>query len=292
MIRLFLVWALLGSTAMARQGCPDVRSTAYLAQQISLADVAFSKMDEEAFRKARWASQRGVACLGEPVQPGQAAAYYRMEALGSFLDGNHAQTVGFFKSMLQVAPNYMLPEGLAPNGHPLRVNFEVAQGTVPMVGDPVARPMEGVIRIDGKVALELPKDRPYVFQHLDGEGRVQISAVVGIGVEPPRYTMGRGMQTAGQVRRNTSATVSRAKRSGPAISVNVPLASIAAVTAAVSGVTYAVAASNETRFWDPTTADSELKSLRDRTNTLVWVSAGAATVSVTTGVAAFVVGEF
>ena len=112
MIRLFLVWALLGSTAMARQGCPDVRSTAYLAQQISLADVAFSKMDEEAFRKARWASQRGVACLGEPVQPGQAAAYYRMEALGSFLDGNHAQTVGFFKSMLQVAPNYMLPATL------------------------------------------------------------------------------------------------------------------------------------------------------------------------------------
>ena len=292
MIRCFLLWALCCAPAIARQGCPDVRSTAYLAQQISLADVAFSKMDEESFRSARWASQRGVACLGEPVQPGQAAAYYRMEALGSFLDANHAQTVGFFKSMLKVAPNYLLPDGLAPTGHPLRVNFEVAQGGVPLIGDPVRRPIDGVIRVDGKVATELPKDRPYLFQHIDNEGRVQISAVVGIGVEPPRYAVGRGVQTAGQVRRNTTTTVTRAKRKGPAIRVNVPLASVAAVSAAVSGVTYAVAASNESRFWDPTTADSELESLRDRTNALVWVSGGAATVAITTGVAAFVVGEF
>ena len=107
----FLAILFAGSLSASAQGnaCPEQVSTATLAQHISAADLAFSSMDENAFRTARWSAQRSLRCMGEAIQTGQAAAYYRMEALGSFLDQNHAQTVGFFKSMLKVAPTTSCP---------------------------------------------------------------------------------------------------------------------------------------------------------------------------------------
>ena len=102
-MRWILLWMFTVTTAAAQDGvspavpskggCPQLVSTAALSRFISEADMAFSTMDEEGFRAARWTAQRTIKCLGEPVQSGQAAAYYRMEALGSFLDQNHAQTV-------------------------------------------------------------------------------------------------------------------------------------------------------------------------------------------------------
>ena len=120
----FLAILFAGSLSASAQGnaCPEQVSTATLAQHISAADLAFSSMDENAFRTARWSAQRSLRCRGEAIQTGQAAAYYRMEALGSFLDQNHAQTVGFFKRA-QGQPHYILPDPMAPAGHPLRIDF-------------------------------------------------------------------------------------------------------------------------------------------------------------------------
>ena len=131
MIRIIILWVLSIAVASAQEGCPETVSTATLALYITEADMAFSTMDDNAFRSARWTAQRAINCLGEPVQPSQTAAYYRMEALGSFLDQNPAQSVGFFKKMLGIAPNYILPEPMAPMGHPLRVDFEVPKAVFP-----------------------------------------------------------------------------------------------------------------------------------------------------------------
>jgi hypothetical protein len=61
-------------------------------------------MDAKAFRAARWQADAAVPCLGEAIQVGQAAAFYRMQALGAFMDKEHAKTVGWFKSVFAVAP--------------------------------------------------------------------------------------------------------------------------------------------------------------------------------------------
>jgi len=288
-MRWILVWLCMVSTASAKSACPELVSTAALSRYISEADMAFSTMDEQAFRTARWSAQRAVPCLGEPIQAGQAAAYYRMEALGNFVEQQHAQTVGFFKSMLKVAPHYLLPEAMAPDGHPLRVNFEVAQGTVPVEGKPVSRAGDGVIRVDGRVATEFPQDRPYLFQHVSDAGIVLTSTVVGIGVEPPRYGTMRGFQNANAGTRQEAV---RVKREPKPISFNVPLAAVAGGATVLSGITYALAVSSETKFWDPTTPKKELPQLKKNTNTMVWISGGAGAVAVGTGVSAFFVGEF
>ena len=297
MIRLVLFWCFVSTSAFANESCPEVISTATLSRFISEADMAFSTMDEQGFRTARWSAQRAVPCLGEPIQPGQAAAYYRMEALGNFVDQQHAQTVGFFRSMLKVAPNYLLPEAMAPEGHPLRVNFEVALGSVPVAGKPIPRASDGLIRLDGAVAGEYPTDRPYLFQHVSDAGTVVASTVVGIGAEPPKYATGRGHQSANAAARSKPSTVA-VKRSPVAngakkpFRVNVPLAALSGGAAVVSGITYAIAVSSETKFFDPTTPKQDLAKLRQNTNTLVWVSGGFATLAVGSGVSAVLVGEF
>ena len=286
-----MVLALLVGVASAQgpDGCTELVSTATLAQHISKADMAFSTMNEEDFRAARWTAQRAIACLGEPVQAGQAAAYYRMEALGSFLDQNHAQTVGFFKSMLHVAPNYMLPEPMAPANHPLRIDFEVAQGSIAPAGTPIRRAADGVIRIDGRVASESPVDRPFLFQHQRDDATIARSAVVGIGVELPKYAFGRGVQTEKTGRRIATETVV-AKRSPQKLNFNIPLAATAAVSTAVAGIAYVAAMGHEAEFDDPETPRRDLPDLRQQTNNLVFISATAASVALTTGTAAFVIG--
>ena len=298
MIRIILLWCLFSATAAANDSCPEVVSTATLSRFISEADMAFATMDEQKFRSARWAAQRAIPCLGEPIQPGQAAAYYRMEALGNFVDQQHAQTVGFFKSMLKVAPNYLLPEAMAPEGHPLRVNFEVALGSVPVAGKPIARASDGYIRLDGAVAGEFPTDRPYLFQHVSDTGVMLSSTVVGIGANPPHYATGRGYQNANMAPARSGPKPVAVKRSPVASNdktpfrVNVPLAAVAGGAAVISGITYAIAVSSETRFFDPTTPKQELPKLRKNTNTMVWLSGGFATVAVGSGVSAVLVGEF
>ena len=291
-MRWVVVWMLMVSTASAKDGCPQLVTTAALSRFISEADMAFSTMDEQAFRTARWSAQRAVPCLGEPIQPGQAAAYYRMEALGNFIEQQHAQTVAFFKSMLKVAPHYLLPEAMAPDGHPLRVNFEVAQGTVAPEGKPVSRAGDGVIRVDGRVATQFPQDRPYLFQHVSDAGQVLTSTVVGIGVDPPRYGTMRGYQNANAGTRQGASSPTPINRERKPIAFNVPLAAVAGGAAVLSGITYALAVSSETKFFDRTTPRQDLAQLKKNTNTLVWVSGSAATVAVGAGASAFIVGEF
>ena len=289
MIAFLLTIAVGTASGQGRTGCPEAISTATLAQHISQADMAFSTMNEEDFRAARWTAQRAIRCLGEPVQSGQAAAYYRMEALGSFLDQNHAQTVGFFKSMLTVAPNYMLPEPMAPADHPLRIDFEVAQGTISPPGKPIRKAADGVIRIDGRVANEMPVDRPFLFQHQRSDASIAASAVVGIGVEAPAYSTGRGLQTEKTARRVPTDVVT-VKRSRQPLNVNLPLAATAALSTAVAGITYVAAMGHEAEFNDEDTARADLADLRKKTNSMVFVSAISASVALTTGTAAFVVG--
>jgi hypothetical protein len=284
---LFAMLGLLLTPVLAQGACPERVSGAELARHISQADVAFAKMDAEGFRAARWQADVSIPCLSSAVQVGQAAAFYRMQALGAFMDQEHAKTVGWFKSVFAVAPQYVLPEALAPTGHPLRIDFEVAQDTVRIDGDPVRRPAAGLIRVDGKVASELPRDRPYLWQQADADGQALRTQVVLPGMKPPDYKTARGNQKPP----SSVGRYTKVKRGGgPGMSI--PLITIAGVSAIASGISYGVASSRAQRFWDRSTPDGQLAGLRDQTNTWAWVSAGTGTVAIGAGVAAVISGTW
>jgi hypothetical protein len=284
---LIVMLGLLLTPMQAQGACPQRVGGAELARHISKADLAFAKMDAEGFRAARWQADAAIPCLSSAVQIGQAAAFYRMQALGAFMDQEHAKTVGWFKSVFAVAPQYVLPEALAPTGHPLRIDFEVAQDMPRIDGDPVRRPASGLIRVDGKIASELPRDRPYLWQHADADGRALQSQVVVPGMKPPPYKTARGNQRPSK----PVGQYTKVKRNGRS-GLYIPLITVAGVSAIASGISYGLASSRAQEFWDRSTPDGQLAGLRDQTNKWAWVSVGTGTLAVGAGAAAVISGTW
>ena len=62
------------------------------------------------------------------------------------------------------------------------------------------------------------------------------------------------------------------------------------MSTAVAGIAYVAAMGHEAEFNDPQTPRSDLPDLRQQTNNMVFISATAASVALTTGTAAFVIG--
>ena len=226
---------LVGLTpGVAWAACPDPVPSRELAQTVSNGDAAYAEMDEDGFRSSRAAAAALLPCVGESVSATHAAALHKLEALGAFLDRDHAGTVASFRALLHAAPGYRLPEDLAPPNHPLRIDFEVAEGTVGAPERALPRPKQGWSQVDGQTAQSAPTDRPFVFQHFDGDGRVVSTALVPPGGPVPDYAAKTGGSAA---------------RSGS----RVPLLVTAGAATVLSGVFYGVAKSSESRFWDPST---------------------------------------
>jgi len=264
---------LLATGGAARAECPAPVSASELSQLVSLGDAAFADMDDVGFNELRMKVVQAVPCLSESLNSSQSAALYRMRALAAFLDKDPAASVAYFRALLAVAPGYELRETLAPDGHPLRLYFEVAAGTFSPPGTSLDEPRVGVLYVDGKAGVVAPVDRPYLFQYADAAGKISTTALITPGLAPPTYP----------------ALVERERSGG---GINVPLAATAAVAALASGGFYLAASHNASTFWDPATADADLDALRSRTNTLGWLSAGAGVVAVGTGAAAVWVGTW
>ena len=274
-LRLFAGLALTGAASPALADCPEPVPVRELSQTVSLGDAAYTAMDEEAFNAAQADAARMLPCLGEEMTSANAASYHRLQALGAFLERDHAGTVASFRAVLGAAPGYVLPEDLAPPNHPMRVDFEVAQGAVSAPLQPLPRPRTGWVKVDGRSDAEAPVDRPWVFQHLDDDGQVVNTALVPPGGAVPEYAS-RG--------RVASAAA------GPRLSV--PLAVTAGVATVASGALFLAARGSEATFWDPTTPNADLDGLRTRTNTLGWLSAGVGVVAVGAGAGAVISGTW
>jgi len=261
--------------------CDGPVSARTLSQLVSAGDVAFADLNESGFQVARWNAGQAVPCLNEPLSTGQVASYHRLEALASFLDRDHAQTVMSFKAVLSVAPGYDLPLSLAPDNHPLRVDFEVASGLAAGALVPMPTPTEGSVMVDGTPAEGVPLDRPYIFQYIGADGAVAHSELVRPGMPLPEYPS-KGSRSPGP----------KAGGGGGGLSLNVPLAVTAGAAALASGGLYLAASGKAASFWDTTTPPAQLPELRRQTNTLQGLSLGAGIVAVGAGAGAVVVGSF
>lgn len=243
-----------------------------------MGDAAFAELDDEGFLEARARSLEMVPCLAEPVTPGQAALFHKLHALGAFVDRDDAAAVGHFRGVVTASPGYKLPVSVAPEGHPLRTHFAVAEGTVALPEPLLPVPRDGAVHVDGRRSTTAPIDRPFLYQRVDSGGQVLESAVLRPGQPVPEY------ETAG---RSGRVGASSARRR-----INVPLAATSGVAAVASGVLFLSARGSSASFWDPTTPTVELDALRSRTNTLGWLSAGAGVVAVGAGAGAFIAGTF
>lgn len=264
----------LHSTAQAAPSCPEPVTARAFYQQVSAGDMAYVAMDLDAFHQARMKARQMVPCLSEAITPAQAAGYHRLEALGAFLGRDHAGAVAALKALVGAAPGYQLSTELAPDGHPLRLYFSIAEGTPAAPTRTMAPLPEGWVAIDGATTTEWPVDRPYLLQSFDSGGQVESTALRSVGQPPVEEPKNRGMRVTAKTR--TARTLSL----------------VSGGAAVVAGGLYLGARASSKQFWDPSTPSAELAGLRSRTNTLGWASAGVGVVAVGTGGAAILVGTW
>jgi hypothetical protein len=275
-----LAWcasAVGASASAAEPSCEQFFDARTFHQRVSEGDSAYAEMDLQAFQAARLGAREMVPCLAEPLSPAQVAGFHRIEALGAFLARDHAGAVASLRSLMAAAPGYQLSSELAPDGHPLRLYFNIAENALVLPGSPVAARPDGWTMVDGSTSAEWPIDRPYLYQEFDPSGGVRMSTVRASGVAPPGFTA----EPDAAVRSSTAGT--KTART---------LGFISAGSAVVAGGLYLGARASAGQFWDPATSAEELDSLRRRTNTFGALSAGVGFVAVGTGGAALFVGTW
>jgi hypothetical protein len=171
------------AASVARADC-DGRT---LTDAVTRAESAFVDMDETTFRTASSDAQVTLDCLSEVLTPVQVAAYHRVRALGAFLGGDHARATLDFRAVLGTQPGYVLPQEIAPVGHPLRADFEGSKQFADAERFGLPAPAEGWLLVDGQRSAQAPAGRPFLLQWLDDDGVVSLSAWIDVGDPVPRY---------------------------------------------------------------------------------------------------------
>ncbi|MDG1480636.1 MAG: hypothetical protein P8R54_13660 [Myxococcota bacterium] len=259
---------LLTLITSAAAECPASVPAQKVSQEISLGEVAFKNMDEELFRQVHDEIQLLVPCMSTPFNAAQATSFWRLSALAAFLSRDEDTVLTAFKSVIEISPGYMLPESIAPMGHPLQELFAQAMEGSTSLDDVLPTPRSGQVYVDGIASLSVPLSRPYLFQMTDESEQVVISQRVQAGQRPPGYATDR------------------------ARSVNVPLAVTAGISGAIAGGSWYLATSREDTFWDPSTPTGELSGLQRQANTLGTVALSAGVVTLGSGAAAVFVGAW
>ncbi|MCB9777090.1 MAG: hypothetical protein H6742_00835 [Alphaproteobacteria bacterium] len=269
------LWVGLALSGTARAACEQPVSAGQVAQELSVADAAFADLDEQTFRQSVAHVRAMLPCLSEPLNSSQAGSYHKIEAFSAFLDRDHAAAVQSFRSMLAASPGFKLSDLIAPDGHPLRTDFEIAQGLPPVPGRPLPAPVEGRVQIDGRTTDEAPTTLPFVLQRVGDDGAVYSTDLVEVGASLPAWESvpeRPGRSPDGSVRRKATG----------------PLAATAVVAGVTSAALYGVSHAKSRAFWDPATADADLEGLRKQTNGAAYGAVGAGIVAVGAGAAALV----
>lgn len=267
---------LLLASQSAAAACPRALSPDELARMLSTADAAFADLDATTFAEALASARAGVACVDKSLSAGQVAAYHRAEAFQAFLDRDHAGAVQHFRAMLAASPGYRLSEQIAPEGHPLRTDFEIAQGLPAEPTRKLPPPEKGSLRVDGRLTDQAPLALPYVLQQVDESGAVLVSTLVEAGSTMELYAS----------RTPARSDDKPARESSGRRSISMPLVAATVVTGATSAVLYGMSNAQAKEFWDPATPTEELSRLQRQTNTTATVSLGLGLVAAGTGTAA------
>lgn len=175
---------ILAGNAHAASGACDARM---LTALVADAELAFVHMDAQLFSAASAALDQALDCQTEPLSAIQVASYHRVKALAAFFDENEPATVLSFQASLATMPGYILPLEIAPQGHPLRQQFDQAKLFSPGDNFDLVPPSEGWITIDGNRTLEAPAARPFVFQRFGAAGNVLDTGYVAVGSPVPAY---------------------------------------------------------------------------------------------------------
>ncbi len=188
---------------------------ASLADSIRQAETAFNTMDAISFDQSVARAHVGMACQREPLTPVQCAAYHRLRALEAFLAEDESGTILAFQAVLSTQPGYQLSEAIAPLGHPLRDQLELARQYDTPETFALPPPADGWLQVDGRRSGSAPAGRPFVFQSFASVGTVVHTRYLPVGSPMPVYDVAAPTVVALPAPVSAKTTEPRVERTGP-----------------------------------------------------------------------------
>ncbi len=253
--------------------CEQTTSVADFLGAAQRGERAFAAMDLPDLSLAREQALAVIPCLGQPIQPRDAAAFHRMMALAAFAGGDSEAVMREFHAARRLEPGYQIPASVAPPGHSLVRLYDLSVNADEGELQPTIPPRKGWVGVDGIRGAPRPDGISSVVQ-VFGEGDLLEQSLYVLPGEPvPAF----GPLPIDDLRR-------KRRRSGLLIG-----SGSAFVT---SSVLYGFAMHYKAQFWayhpDPADklGDDELSDLKLRTNVLGFTSLGAVVLSAGLGVTA------
>ncbi len=269
---------LLIAAVSASSPCDEAVSAAQLRRSLDLARTAWVVMDRSSFELATTERREALACLDEAVVPELALELHLHEALARSLERRSDLAQGAFRAILALQPEWRLPLELAPEQHRLRQDFDEARaGTWLEERRAFSIPDGGSLLVDGVPAVDVPVDRPFVVQMLDGDEGVLRTHYFTPGSEAS-LTLGPGSLDGGAVNDGRGL-----ERRGPLLLGGAMGAGLAA------GGLYAAAALRAQAMEQGEVPCEQLSSTQGGVNGMVGASAGLAALGLGLGVAGVMV---
>lgn len=182
----YLMGAALWLPSAVHAACPMATTLEILDGSLTEAVTAYKALDLDSFTLAMDSAALILPCLGEPLNPEVAAHYHRMKGLAAVIGRNNDDAALSFTAARAADPNYAWPEDLVPPGHIIRSTYGGADPSKTKFTVP-APPEAGALWFDGAPGDKRPTTRPTVFQWVDGEGKVQATALLAPTDELPAY---------------------------------------------------------------------------------------------------------
>lgn len=176
-----MILALTAAVALAE--C-DART---LAQAVGHAETAFTEMDGDRFGDAVRDARSTLECIADVLSPIEVAGYHRVNALAAFLRQDHTRATLEFRAVRGTQPGYVLPTEIAPEGHPLRTDYDASGQFAEGERFPLPDPTTGWLLVDGQRGTNAPGGRPFVLQWVNQDGVVALTAWVDVGSALPAY---------------------------------------------------------------------------------------------------------
>ncbi|MCB9743186.1 MAG: hypothetical protein H6740_11350 [Alphaproteobacteria bacterium] len=244
--------ASLSGVAQAAEECAQPSTLSQLNAASVRGEQAFADLDLDALTEARDEAVSLLPCLSEPITPSQAAAYHRLMGMHAFASGQRDLVVSEFHAARKLVPGYVVPESVAPEGHPLIQAYEQAvladEGTLTQ---PIP-PLGGYVTVGGVRGAARPSKSPVIVQVFDADDQILETRYIAPGSAMPDW-------------------------GPPAMKdpeLRVPFLIATSGSLLATGALYGVARNYRGQFDDVNTPASELGPLRNKTNAAALAAMG------------------
>lgn len=222
-----------------------------------------------------------LPCMVDRLEPIDVAGVHRLRAFGYFVAGDVFMAREAFGAARGADPVWVLDDRLAPPGTQLREVFNTA--SLDVATEAVTLPSSTALYVDGIRTAERSIDRPALLQLVSAEGRVLDS--VWLTDDQPLPDWSR-FAAAVAPQAGLLSSRSGASQAGPRSAVAWWVSGGVAVAAAAGLYGWALVDHSAYVDLESGMSESELSTLRSRTNAKVLASSGLGVIGLGLGVVA------